>query len=96
MELWVRSQDKRKLIPNPKLCCKFDCGRFELVDLETGAIMGSYHEEEDALKVLDDIVDFMSINNSSINGTYQQCDLDLKSKMLCTMNKIYVIPERES
>lgn len=94
--LWVQSQDRKKFIPNPKLLVQYDTGIWNIVDMETGSIMGSYDTEADARKVMNDIVKFMTVPSTSLNGSYEECEI--KSLLLlqtAILPKIFIIPEEE-
>lgn len=58
MDLWIRSQDKRELRPNPKLGIDEVENKFYIVDrydFERANILGTYKTKERALEVLDEI-----------------------------------------
>ena len=58
MDLWIRSQDKKELIPNPKLGIDQCENRYYIVDrydFERAFILGEYKSKERALEVLDEI-----------------------------------------
>ena len=96
MELWIRSQDKDSLIKAEKIELIYDylCSEdIQLIHIETDkGRVGSYSTKERALEVLDDIEKFISIRTSN-NGTYEENDLLIKSKMLEMQVKIYNMPK---
>ena len=58
MDLWIRSQNKKELIPNPKLGIDQCENRYYIVDrydFERAFILGEYKSKERALEVLDEI-----------------------------------------
>ena len=58
MDLWIRSQNKKELIPNPKLGIDQCENRYYIVDrynFENAFILGEYKSKERALEVLDEI-----------------------------------------
>ena len=58
MDLWIRSQDKRELRPNPKLGIGEVENKFYIVDrydFERVNVLGTYKTKERALEVLDEI-----------------------------------------
>lgn len=92
MELWIRSQDREKLvkcndiaiksflyneIPKDEWCHSI-VGYF---DKETEyEILGSYKTKERALEILDEIQNIFSLKIE--NKSYNEADLFLKAKML--------------
>lgn len=64
MNLWIRNQNKKELIPNPKLGIDQCKNRYYIVDrynFENAFILGEYKSKERALEVLDEIQE--KINN---------------------------------
>ena len=62
MDLWIRSQNKRELRPNPKLGIEEIKDEFYILDrfnFEDGTILGIYKTEQRALEVLDEIQSFL-------------------------------------
>lgn len=58
MELWIRSQDRKELRPQPKLGIDKLENKYYIVDrynFESAIILGVYETEERALEVLDEI-----------------------------------------
>lgn len=90
MELWIRSQDREKLLKINGLQYQ-NC---KLVENETveaniligfyssyeNEILGEYKTKERALEVLDEIQNIFSLNIK--NKIYDEADLLLKAKML--------------
>ena len=71
MELWIRSQNKKELIPNPKLGIDQCENRYYIVDrynFENAFILGEYKSKERALEVLDEIENHL-INSSFAKKT---------------------------
>ena len=94
--IYVRSQDGKKLIPNPKLLVQYDTGNWNVVDMDTGAIMASYGDEEKALNVIDKIVEFMTIKDTQVYGNYNECTLQMLGHIHnAIMPRIYIIEEEE-
>ena len=57
MDLWIRSQDKELLIPNPKLSLENIENEYWIIDLCDDTVLGTYKTKERALEVLNDIND---------------------------------------
>ena len=58
MKLWIRSQDRKELRPQPKLGIDKLENKYYIVDrynFESAIILGVYETEERALEVLDEI-----------------------------------------
>lgn len=71
MNLWIRSQDKKELISNPKLGIEQCENRYYIVDrynFENAFILGEYKSKERALEVLDEIENYL-INSSFAKRT---------------------------
>lgn len=71
MDLWIRSQNKKELIPNPKLGIDQCENRYYIVDrynFENAFILGEYKSKERALEVLDEIENHL-INSSFAKKT---------------------------
>lgn len=71
MDLWIRSQNKKELIPNPKLGIDQCKNRYYIVDrynFENAFILGEYKSKERALEVLDEIENHL-INSSFAKKT---------------------------
>lgn len=68
MELWIRSQNKKELIPDPKLGIDQCENRYYIVDrynFENAFILGEYKSKERALEVLDEIQEFIEDKEKS-------------------------------
>lgn len=94
MELWIRSQDKKKLLKATS---------FELDNDETGIFVnnydgdyvfaGKYKAKERALEVLDEIQNCL-LANFNFNGSYEEVDLKIKGKMINGLyGVIYEMPK---
>lgn len=71
MDLWIRSQNKKELIPNPKLGIDQCKNRYYIVDrynFENAFILGEYKSKERALEILDEIENHL-INSSFAKRT---------------------------
>ena len=55
MDLWIRSQNKEILIPNPKLALEDIETEYWIIDLCDDTVLGTYKSKERALEVLDEI-----------------------------------------
>ena len=65
MDLYIRSQDRKELRPQPKLGIDKLENKYYIVDrynFESAIILGVYETEERALEVLDEIQDKIVIN----------------------------------
>lgn len=96
MELWIRSQDKGKLIkvnsvylPNPINANNF----FPKIIANDGDYLGSYKTTKRALEVLDEIQKHITIN-ATITGNYEEQDTKIKSLMLGYQIRIFEMPEK--
>lgn len=105
MNLWIRSQDKEKLICCNDIAIKSflfneipkDEWSYSIVgyfDKETEyETLGSYETKERAIEVLDEIQKLLT-PNFNVNGSYQEVDLILKSYLLNTQyGVIYEMPK---
>lgn len=73
MELWIRSQDRKEIRPQPKLGIDKLEGLYYIVDrydFERAYILGKYETEERAIEILDEIQNILSpkyiLDSSSI------------------------------
>ena len=92
MELWIRSQNKKRLIKANEIYLDniyYDDGTVDILVNEF--IFGRYVEER-ALEVLDEIQEMLVID-LNITGTYQENDLSIKSNILGNMVKVFIMPE---
>ena len=55
MNLWIRSQNKEVLIPNPKLSLGKIENEYWIVDLCDDTVLGEYKTKQRTLEVLDEI-----------------------------------------
>lgn len=65
MNLWIRSQNKKELIPNPQFGIEQCEERYYIVDrynFGNAFILGEYKSEERALEVLDEIQERVDFN----------------------------------
>lgn len=80
MDLWIRSQDKMNLRPNPKLAIEIVEESYYITDrydFDKSDILGIYKTEKRALEVLDEIQNYL-INNQygkKVNGLGKEIDL---------------------
>lgn len=80
MELWIRSQDKKALIPISKMITNTCEGLFY-----DGIILGMYKTERRALEILDEISDEL------ISANYMP--LEENEKITCGSARIYEMPK---
>lgn len=94
MDLWIRSQDKRLLqkVDNIFLDANYENKRISTYDGDNTEL-GTYETKERALKVLDDIQNFICIKIRENNINYEQADLILKGKIVDSLCKVYQMPE---
>lgn len=72
MELWIRSQNKRELRPNPKLGLDELKNEYYIVDrydFERAIILGKYKTEKRALEVLNEIELALGCKRTAFNNT---------------------------
>ena len=107
MELWIRSQDKQIMLPNPILIVDDNIILTPKNDYrDTHLLLGHYKTKERALKVLDEIQNILKpkyiLDTSSIkpdgdfyeeNGViFQNYDANAKIEELSTF--VYQMPEK--
>ncbi len=100
MDLWIRSQDKKELIPiEHKIYIEQDgegnSSIFHSQNLQNEYyrdLLGVYKTEKHALEVLDEIQKCLEIN-ININKPYQESDLYIKGLILGNMVKVYNMPK---
>lgn len=89
MELWIRSQDKEKLIKCNDIAISTDSEDGKTIGYKIVGYfdknteyedLGIYETKERALEVLDEIQNIFSLNIK--NKNYDEADLFLKAKML--------------
>ena len=93
MELWIRSQDKRALIPINKMITNTCEGLFY-----DGTILGTYKTKERALEVLDEIENILKpiyqvkneFKKSELTGNYKWETTQEYIPINC---KVYEMPE---
>lgn len=111
MDLWIRSQDKTKLIKVENIMIIEDVIEgMTIVDVSKGEtiqppikskimiiasdiVVGTYNTKERALQVLDDITNFLLRELKIINSSYQNADIEIKSKSYVDDCKVYEMPE---
>ncbi len=88
MDLWIRSQDRKKLISNPKLSIREENGfsNKDIYDCSSGYILGTYSTELRALEVLSEIQKKIVLLGLSNNFGSPMIDLD-------NPYNIYIMPE---
>ena len=89
MNLWIRTQNKEELRPNPKLGLDGIKGEYYIVDrydFEKAIILGVYKTEQRALEVLDEIQDVI------ISSSYME--INEKEVMTCGSGKVYEMPKK--
>ena len=65
--LWVRSQNKRVLIPNPNFSIDIDGTIVSEFDFNKSLILGKYKNEQRAIEVLDEIEKGLTIEEKDIS-----------------------------
>lgn len=93
MNLWIRSQNKEMLIPNPKLSLEDIKNEYWIIDLCDDTVLGTYKTKERALEVLDEIQKVIELPEYNMSEFYEQIDLFLKANILNQMTKIYEMPK---
>lgn len=90
MELWIRSQDRKEIRPQPKLGIDKLEGLYYIVDrydFERAYILGRYETKERALEVLDEIQDEL------IGSDFMPIEKNEEVVLTCGSAKIYEMPE---
>lgn len=70
MELWIRSQDREELRPNPRLGIEKNMNSWYIVDryaFDSSYALGRYKTEKRAIEVLDEIQDLLQ--NAYVGGS---------------------------
>lgn len=91
MELWIRSQDKKVLRRVYSLGIYERNNKWHIAE-NLMMDFGVYKTEKRALEVLDEIQDFITLNEK-INGDYKEKDLKIKSVFVANQLKIFQMPE---
>ena len=92
MDLWIRSQDRKRLVPNPNLfIVTNENGISYIGDITVGHI-AEYNTEKRALEVLDEIQGLLAID-LKISGSYENIDLKIKSLILTHILQVYEMPK---
>ncbi len=92
MELWIRSQDKSCLV-NIKAVIMLNKEIRGYYNENPNWFLGKYNTKERALEVLDKIENFIYTEVNIVNSPYETADIEVKSKILCNMIKIFEMPE---
>lgn len=95
MDLWIRSQDKMELRPNPKLAIEVIQGSYYVTDryeFDKSNILGIYKTKERALEVLDEIQRFVIVR-AEFRGTHEEQYLQMKAFELANKTKIFEMPK---
>lgn len=96
MELWIRSQDKLKLVKvNYVYAIENKINSFSIYGetIDSAPIIGRYETKERTLEVLDEIQNFICIEIHENNINYEKADLILKGKIVDSLCKVYQMPE---
>lgn len=92
MELWIRSQDRLRLVKATDIRIYY-AKEENIWVIEDCDDLGYYQTKERVLEVLDDIQNFMTIEIHEDNINYEQGDLILKGKIVDSLCKIYQMPK---
>lgn len=91
MNLWIRSQDKT-LLEKAEMIKVVEDDNFIGIVVNNDYVFGEYKTKERAIEILDVIQRGISIN-FSLNGSYQEMDLQIKAKMVNGLyGAIYEMP----
>lgn len=92
MDLWIRTQNREKLINVAYIDVSQlnEIGEYRLGG--DGMFIGKYKSKERALEVLDEIQEILA-NNFRINSCYEEADLLIKAKILANMCRVYEMPK---
>ena len=104
MELWIRSQDKTKLVKVNSLWVMDNQIWMEVPFYENHKKLGltvsgcnhklaTYKTKERAIEVLDEIQNFICIEIHENNINYEEADLILKGKIVDSLCKVYQMPK---
>ena len=96
MELWIRTQDRAKLLIVKELELQ-KVAHQKLAIIWGGTkdnyrSLGKYSTEERAMQVMDEIENFITIRMKN-TGTYEENDLLIKSEIVKNQIKIFEMPE---
>lgn len=92
MDLWIRSQDKKQLIKAVGIRAYDNV--LQILGENSGRLtVGVYDSEARAKEVLNAIEDFIYTEVNIVNSSYEAADIEVKSKILCNMAKIFEMPE---
>ena len=93
MNLYIRSQDKKRLIPNPNLYITTSKdGYSHICDTMIGHI-GKYKSEERAIEILNEIQNRIKVPDFQMKECYEKIDLYIKANILSQMGGVYELPE---
>lgn len=91
MDLWIRSQDKRRLVKANGV--DITPSGLSIYSIGVNGILGTYETEERTLEVLDEIQSKLTLD-CKINGNYQEMDLQIKARLVESQyGKIYEMPK---
>ena len=103
MDLWIRSQDRERLLKvdniyitenNDKTDDEYGTVMiYEYTDSESQCLLGIYKTKERALEVLEEIQGEIEIPSYNKSGNYQDLDLFVKSKIFNQMTIVYEMPK---
>lgn len=94
MDLWIRSQNKLKLV-KVNFVYAAECGDHFTIygeTIDSSPIIATYKSKERTIEVLDEIQKEMTINET-INGTYEEQDLYMKALYIEKSRLIYQMPK---
>ena len=94
MELWIRSQDRKRLTKVEDIYMVEDENNFtSYIGNNIVGHLGEYKKVGRALEVLDEIQKLLT-PNFKVNGSYQEMDLTVKAYLLNTQyGVIYEMPK---
>ncbi len=93
MDLWIRSQDRKRLVPNPNLYVVYsEQGQCAFVGDTLVVHIGKYVTEERALEVLDEICDTITKNKAFV--LYSNIgDFTEMNKKKEVFQPVYIMPQ---
>lgn len=95
MSLWIRSQDRTKLIEVKGLSIVGPENESEpFFIFANGVEVGKYKNKDVTIRVLDQIEKFMGITFNE-SGNYEKLDISLKSEILTQIRRVYEMPKNE-
>ena len=99
MDLWIRSQDKLRLVKvNYVYAIENKINSFSIYGetIDSGPIIGTYKTKERALEVLDEIHDILQIKLCSTLGTFEEVFkgyTEEKLKLILKQMAVYEMPK---